>query len=78
MCEYQPLCSWFRLNEDGTQNKLKKLQVRLVKNTFYYDNIFGMMELKGSNFVSIIAQYLKSISAKFGLEKVKQDKVRAF
>jgi len=37
-----------------------------------------MMQLKGFNFLSIIAQYLKSISAKFDLEKVKQNQLRAF
>jgi len=54
-----------------------KYQHIKVKCTFYYDDIFGMVQLKGLNFLSIIAQYLKSMSAKFDSEKLKQNKVRA-
>jgi len=35
------------------------------------------MQLNGFNFLSIISQYLKSISAKVDFEKVKQNQIRA-
>jgi len=36
-----------------------------------------MMQLKGLNFFRIPAQYMKSISAKFDIKKLKQNQIRA-
>jgi len=76
MCTYESICYWVRVNEDGTQKKNKKCQVRIEKKPFQDDYMFGMRQLKGLKLSQIILQYGNIFPAKFDFEKVKQNKVK--
>jgi len=45
-------------------------KMKTALSTHYF---FGMMQPKGINFLGVIAQYMKSGSAKFDFEKAKQN-----
>jgi len=62
-------------NEDGTQKKTEKCQVRIEKKHFQ-DDIFGMRQLNCLKVSHIILKHVNILSANFDFEKVKQNKVR--
>jgi len=69
MCTCQYISYWVRVNEDGTQEKIEKCQVRIEKKHFEDDYMFIMRQLKGLKLSQIILKYVNILPAKFDFEK---------
>jgi len=59
MCTYQSIC-----NEEGTQKKIFKFQVRIEKKHFQDDYMFGMRQLNGLKLSQNILKYVNVLPAR--------------